>query len=54
MISYINTTINGLTLRGTAHIPDNISGKVPAVLLFHGFGAVRMNIFVHLCKLVDY
>lgn len=45
MISYINTTINGLTLRGTAHIPDSVAGKVPAVLLFHGFGAVRDEYF---------
>ena len=45
MINYVNTTINGLTLRGTAYVPDNITAPVPTVLLFHGFGAVRTEYF---------
>ena len=53
MIKYVNTTINGLTLRGTAHVPEGVIGPVPTVLLFHGFGAVYgMNISVRLSKLV--
>ncbi|WP_349583670.1 alpha/beta hydrolase [Leuconostoc citreum] len=45
MINYVITTINGLTLRGTAYVPDNITAPVPTVLLFHGFGAVRTEYF---------
>lgn len=45
MIKYVNTTINGLTLRGTAHVPEDVTGPVPTVLLFHGFGAVRDEYF---------
>lgn len=45
MIKYVNTTINGLTLRGTAHVPEGVIGPVPTVLLFHGFGAVRDEYF---------
>ena len=45
MIKYVNTTINGLTLRGTAHVPEGVTGPVPTVLLFHGFGAVRDEYF---------
>lgn len=52
MIKYVNTTINGLTLRGTAHVPEGVIGPVPTVLLFHGFGQYGMNISVRLSKLV--
>ena len=45
MIKYVNTTINGLTLRGTAHVPEGVIGPVPTVLLFQGFGAVRDEYF---------
>ncbi|MDR1902814.1 MAG: alpha/beta hydrolase [Treponema sp.] len=32
---------DGLTLRGTAHIPDMGKGKYPMVIIFHGFTADR-------------
>nr|7Z2U_A Chain A, Ferulic acid esterase [Lentilactobacillus buchneri]7Z2U_B Chain B, Ferulic acid esterase [Lentilactobacillus buchneri]7Z2X_A Chain A, Ferulic acid esterase [Lentilactobacillus buchneri]7Z2X_B Chain B, Ferulic acid esterase [Lentilactobacillus buchneri]7Z2X_C Chain C, Ferulic acid esterase [Lentilactobacillus buchneri]7Z2X_D Chain D, Ferulic acid esterase [Lentilactobacillus buchneri] len=42
MIKFVTTEINGLTLRGTAHVPDGEPGQqFPTVLMFHGFGAVR-------------
>jgi len=51
MIKYLETTINGLTLRGTAHIPDHKQDeKLPVVLMFHGFGAVRDEYF---CSFVN-
>lgn len=46
----------GLTLRGTLHIPDGASGKVPIVCLFHGFTADRMEshfIFVKLSRILE-
>ena len=54
MINYVNTTINGLTLRGTAYVPDNITAPVPTVLCFMVLGQCEQSIFVHLFKLVDY
>lgn len=45
MISYLSTEVNGLTLRGTVHIPDDATKPKPTVLMFHGFGAVRDEYF---------
>lgn len=47
---------NGLTLRGMLHMPDNVSGKVPVVLIFHGFTGNRMEphfIFVKLSRMLE-
>ncbi|NMM94747.1 alpha/beta hydrolase family protein [Bifidobacterium oedipodis] len=54
-ITYLEETIDGLTLRGTAHIPDG-DGPFPTVLMFHGFFAVRdecFNAFVQLSSLLN-
>lgn len=45
MIKYLSTEINGLILRGTAHVPESTTRPVPTVLMFHGFGAVRDEYF---------
>ena len=40
---------NGLTLRGQMHVPDGVEGRVPYVIMFHGFCDDRNEInFVHL------
>ena len=46
----------GNTLRGMIIKPDNILGKIPVVLLLHGFGGNKMGphfIFVKLCRLLE-
>jgi len=46
----------GLTLRGMLHFPENVSGKVPIVLIFHGFTGNKMEphfIFVKLSRLLE-
>ena len=46
----------GLTLRGMLHMPDNVSGKVPAVIIFHGFTGNKMEphfIFVKLSRMLE-
>ncbi len=45
-----------LTLRGMLHIPDGISGKMPMVVIFHGFTGNKMEphfIFVKLSRLLE-
>jgi alpha/beta superfamily hydrolase len=45
-----------LTLRGMLHIPENINGKVPVVIIFHGFCGFKMGphfIFVKLSRLLE-
>ncbi len=45
-----------LTLRGMLHIPDGISGKMPMVMIFHGFTGNKMEphfIFVKLSRLLE-
>jgi len=46
----------GNTLRGMVNIPDNIIGKVPTVIILHGFGGNKMGphfIFVKLSRLLE-
>lgn len=48
MEQYVECKSRGLTLRGMMHIPDGHDGKVPFVILFHGFCDDRNEInFVH-------
>ncbi len=45
-----------LTLRGMLHMPENASGKVPAVIIFHGFTGNKMEphfIFVKLSRMLE-
>ncbi|WP_203639585.1 alpha/beta hydrolase [Levilactobacillus wangkuiensis] len=56
MIKQLSTEINGLTLRGTAHIPDGATGQQPTVLMFHGFSSNRdeaFNSFVYMSRLLN-
>lgn len=57
MEKYVEIVRDGLTLRGMMHVPDDLSNKVPMVILLHGFCDDRNEInFVHnelsrlLCK----
>jgi Dipeptidyl aminopeptidases/acylaminoacyl-peptidases len=46
----------GLTLRGMLHIPEGDSGKVPGVVIFHGFTGQKMEphfIFVKLSRALE-
>ena len=45
MIKYISTSVGGLVLRGTAHIPDKGKQRYPTVLMFHGFASTRNEVF---------
>lgn len=48
MEQYVECKSRGLTLRGMLHIPDQHAGKIPFVILFHGFCDDRNEInFVH-------
>lgn len=48
MEQYVECKSNGLTLRGIMHLPDQRSGPIPFVILFHGFCDDRNEInFVH-------
>jgi len=45
-----------LELRGILHMPENINGKIPIVILFHGFCGNKMGphfIFVKLSRLLE-
>lgn len=45
---YVECESRGLTLRGMMHVPDGREGKLPFVILFHGFCDDRNEInFVH-------
>ncbi|AST57737.1 Alpha/beta superfamily hydrolase [Thermoanaerobacterium thermosaccharolyticum] len=41
MQEYIECKNENTILRGTLHIPDNVQGKIPVAILFHGFTADR-------------
>lgn len=46
----------GMTMRGMLHRPEKVEGKVPMVLLFHGFTGNKMEshfIFVKLCRRLE-
>ncbi|MDP4091751.1 MAG: alpha/beta fold hydrolase [Bacillota bacterium] len=46
----------GLTLRGTLHLPDNQKGKIPVIIIFHGFAGNKTGphfIFVRLSRLLE-
>ena len=46
----------GLTLRGMLHMPEKVRGKVPAVIIFHGFTGNKMEphfIFVKLSRMLE-
>lgn len=45
MIKWVSTEIDGLTLRGTAYIPENGQQPLPTVLMFHGFSSNRDEAF---------
>lgn len=48
MEKYVELESKGITLRGMMHIPNKITGKIPFVILFHGFCDDRAEInFVH-------
>lgn len=48
MEKYVECKSRGMTLRGMLHLPENYSGKLPFVILFHGFCDDRNEInFVH-------
>lgn len=52
----VEITNRGLTLRGMLHIPDNFTGKIPAVPIFHGFTGNKMEphfIFVKLSRFLE-
>lgn len=41
MQRYTEIKNNGFTLRGMIHQPDDVDGKVPMVIFFHGFTATK-------------
>lgn len=52
----IEIVSQGKVLRGMLHTPQNISGKIPAVILFHGFTGNSMEphfIFVKLSRYLE-
>lgn len=51
MQKYVEFKRDNLTLRGMAHIPDNVSQKVPAVIMFHGFTASRVGFTFQFVKI---
>ncbi len=49
----VEITRNGMTMRGMLHRPDDVEGKVPIALIFHGFTGNKMEshfIFVKLSR----
>ena len=51
MQKYVECKRDGLTLRGMAHIPENLTKKVPAVIMFHGFTASRVGFSFQFVKI---
>ena len=47
----IELVSQGLTLRGMLHMPENVPGKVPVVVIFHGFTGNKMEPHFILVKL---
>ncbi len=41
----VEHVFEGLTLRGTAYVPDNGATSHPTVILHHGFGSTRLEAF---------
>ena len=37
-------TEDGLTLRGWHYVPDGSSGRVPTIVMAHGFSAVKRDV----------
>ncbi len=44
---------NGKVLRGMQHIPDHAAGKVPAVIMFHGFTATMSMMYVEVARRLE-
>ena len=56
MMKAIEFVRDGFVLRGTEHLPNQISSSIPAIILFHGFTANRCEFgfsFVRLDKLFE-
>ena len=56
MMKAIEFVRDGFVLRGTEHLPNQISSSIPAIILFHGFTAIRCEFvfsFVRLAKRLE-
>ena len=56
MMKAIEFVRDGFVLRGTEHLPNQISSSIPAIILFHGFTANRCEFgfsFVRLAKRLE-
>lgn len=51
MIKYLEINYKNKILRGTVHIPENKNQKFPAVIMFHGFGANRIEYYYSFVKM---
>ncbi|MBE3592941.1 MAG: alpha/beta hydrolase [Thermoanaerobacter sp.] len=52
----VEFTYNGKTLRGMMHLPDDVKGKVPMVIMFHGFTGNKVEshfIFVKMSRALE-
>lgn len=52
----IQINSGNLILRGMLHVPDQIDGKIPAVIILHGFGGNKMGpgfMFVRLSRILE-
>jgi Predicted hydrolase of the alpha/beta superfamily len=52
----IQLTSRGITLRGMLHKPENTQGKIPLVIILHGFGGNKMGpnfVLVRLSKALE-
>lgn len=52
----IRITSRGFTLRGMLHMPENVTGKIPLVIILHGFGGNKMGpnyILVKLSRMLE-
>jgi uncharacterized protein len=52
----VSIEVQGITLRGTVHMPDERTGDVPAVILFHGFTSHRLEahrLFVKVSRFLE-
>lgn len=56
MQKHVELTYDGKTLRGMLHTPEGVAGKVPGVILFHGFTGNKMEahfLFVKLSRALE-
>lgn len=56
MQEYVEVIRDGITLRGMLHIPEGIIGKVPGVVIYHGFTGNRIEkrcLFVKLSRALE-